>query len=470
MTESVAQPGSHGLWQELKDAVRGTDTDFTEAPLRRAVILLAVPMVLEVVLESLFALVDIFWVARLGANATAAVGLTESLLALVYALAMGLSVGVTAIVARRMGEKHPDQAARTAVQAIYLGVVIAAILGTAGAILAPRLLVLMGGSDAVVATGTGYARVILGGEATVILLFLINAAFRGAGDPTIAMRVLWVANTFNIILDPLLIFGWGPFPELGVTGAAVATTIGRGIGVLVQVGVLISGRGRLRVVRAHLRPDLRLMGSVLRLSATATFQMAVGMVSWIGLVRILATFGSAALAGYTIAIRIVIFALMPSWGLSNAAATMVGQGLGAQKPERAEAAVWVAARYNAVFLTVLGTVFFVAADPLIRLFTAEPLVVRNATLCLRIVSLGFPLYAYGMVLTQSFNGAGDAWTPTWLNLFCFWIWELPLAWFLAHTIGMGPAGGFIAIAVSYATLALASAVVFRHGRWKLRTV
>jgi putative MATE family efflux protein len=470
MTESVVGPGAPSLWAELKDAVRGTDTDFTEAPLRRAIILLAVPMVLEMVMESVFAVVNIFWVAKLGADATASVGLTESLLAIVYALAMGISIGVTAMVARRIGEKDPETAARTATQAIYLGVLIAVALGATGFILAPTLLRLMGASEAVVATGTGYARVLLGGEATVILLFLMNAAFRGAGDATIAMRVLWVANGFNLLLDPLLIFGLGPFPELGVTGAAVSTTVGRGIGVLLQLWVLFSGRGRLGVARRHLAPDFKLMGSLIRLSATGTFQMIVGMVSWIGLVRILATFGSAALAGYTVAIRIVIFALLPSWGLSNAAATMVGQGLGARKPDRAEQAVWIAANYNAAFLTVLGVAFFLAAEPMIRLFTPDPEVVRYATLCLRIVSLGFPLYAYGMVLTQSFNGAGDAWTPTWLNLFCFWLWELPLAWLLARTLGLGPAGGFIAITVSYATLAFASGVLFQRGKWKEREV
>jgi putative MATE family efflux protein len=337
-------------------------------------------------------------------------------------------------------------------------------------VLAPDLLRVMGATPEVVATGTGYARVLLGGEATVILLFLINAAFRGAGDAVIAMRVLWVANTFNLILDPLFIFGLGPFPELGVTGAAVSTTVGRGIGVLLQLWVLFSGKGRLGVNRSHLKPDFALMGSLLRLSATATFQMMVGMVSWIGLVRILATFGSAALAGYTIAIRIVIFALLPSWGLSNAAATMVGQGLGAKKPDRAEQSVWIAANYNGAFLTVLGLVFFLGAGLIVGLFTRDPEVAGFATSCLRIISLGFPLYAYGMVLTQSFNGAGDAWTPTWLNLFCFWLWELPLAWFLAHRLGMGPKGAFIAVTVSYATLALASGVVFRRGKWKLRQV
>ena len=460
----------HSLWQELRDAVRGTDTDFTEAPLRRAVVLLAVPMMLEMVLESLFAVVNIFWVGKLGSAATASVGLTESLLSIVYALAMGLSIGVTALVSRRIGEKNPEQAARATGQAILLGLVVAAVLGTGGFLLAPTLLQLMGGSPEVVEAGSWYARILLGGEATVILLFLINAAFRGAGDAAIAMRVLWTANAFNLLLDPLLIFGIGPFPEMGVAGAAVATTVGRGVGVVVQLIVLLRGRGRLGMQLRHLRPDPRVMWSLVSLSATATFQMIIGMVSWVGLVRILATFGSAVLAGYTIAIRIVIFALLPSWGLSNAAATMVGQGLGARKPERAEQAVWIASRYNGVFLTVLGVAFFAFAEPLVRLFSADAEVAGYAAACLRIVSLGFPLYAYGMVLTQSFNGAGDTWTPTWINLFCFWIWELPLAWWLSHGAGLGANGAFIAITVAYCTLALVSAVIFRKGRWKEQQV
>lgn len=458
------------IWQELRDAIRGTDTDFTEAPLRRAVVLLAVPMMLEMVMESLFAVVNIFWVGKLGPAATAAVGLTESLLSVVYALAMGLSIGVTALVARRIGEKHPEQAARTTGQAILLGLIVAAVLGGAGFILAPTLLELMGGSPDVVQAGSWYARILLGGEATVILLFLMNAAFRGAGDAAIAMRVLWTANAFNLLLDPLLIFGIGPLPEMGVAGAAVATTIGRGVGVVVQLIVLLRGRGRLGMQPRHLRPDPRVMWSLIALSATATFQMVIGMVSWVGLVRILATFGSAVLAGYTIAIRIVIFALLPSWGLSNAAATMVGQGLGAKKPERAEQAVWIASRYNGMFLTVLGIVFFVFAEPLVRFFSTDADVVRYATACLRIISLGFPLYAYGMVLTQSFNGAGDTWTPTWINLFCFWLWELPLAWWLSHAAGFGASGAFIAVTVAYCTLALVSAVIFRKGKWKERQV
>lgn len=458
------------LLSEIKAALRGTDADYTEGPLRRAIILLAVPMVLEMVMESLFAVVNIFWIAKLGADSVASVGLTESVLSVIYALAMGLSIGVTAMVSRRIGEKNQDAAARVTVQAILIGLAVAAVLGTAGFLFAPHLLGLMGATPQVIAVGSGYARVVLGGEATVILLFLINAAFRGAGDATIAMRVLWTANAINLLLDPFLIFGWGPFPRLGVTGAAVATTIARGSGVLIQLAVLSSGTGRLGVARKHVVADFKLMWALIRLSAVGTFQMIIGMVSWIGLVRILSTFGSAALAGYTIAIRVVIFALLPSWGLSNAAATMVGQGLGAKKPDRAEKAVWTAANYNAVFLTVVGVIFFLGAEVLVGFFTHDADVSAFAVSCLRLVSLGFPLYAYGMVLTQSFNGAGDTWTPTWLNLICFWLWEIPLAWALAHVLGFGPRGVFISITVAFCTLALASAAIFRRGRWKLRVV
>ena len=359
------------LLAEIKAALRGTDTDYTEGPLRRAIILLAVPMVLEMVMESLFAVVNIFWIAKLGADSVASVGLTESVLSVIYALAMGLSIGVTAMVSRRIGEKNQEAAARVTVQAILLGLAVATVLGTSGFLFAPHLLGLMGATPEVIAAGTGYARIILGGDATVILLFLINAAFRGAGDATIAMRVLWTANAINLLLDPFLIFGWGPFPELGVTGAAVATTIARGSGVLIQLAVLVqrhraAGRGA-EARRRRLQADV----VAHPLSAVGTFQMIVGMVSWIGLVRILSTFGSAALAGYTIAIRVVIFALLPSWGLSNAAATMVGQGLGAKKPDRAEQAVWTAANYNAVFLTVVGVIFFAGANLLVGLFTHD---------------------------------------------------------------------------------------------------
>ncbi|MBW3571218.1 MAG: MATE family efflux transporter [Gemmatimonadetes bacterium] len=457
-----------GFWSSVREALRGSHQDYTDGPIGRSILLLAVPMVLEMAMESVFAVVDIFFVSRLGADAVAAVGLTEALLAVVYALAMGLGIGATALVARRIGEKNPEGAAHTAVQALILALVVSAALGIAGTLLAPRLLALMGASPEVIRTGTGYARVMLGGEAAIIVLFVVNAVFRGAGDAAIAMRVLWLANLINIVLCPCFIFGLGPFPRLGVTGAAVATTIGRASGAAFAMWRLTRPEGRIPVGRRHLAPDFAVMGQIVRLSGTATLQMLVGTASWIGLARIVAAFGSPVLAGYTVAMRVVIFALLPSFGLSNAAATMVGQGLGARKPERAERAVWKACAYNAVFLGAVGLAFVVLAGPIVRLFSSDPQVVRHGSAALRVIAAGFPLYAYGMVLTQSFNGAGDTWTPTWINLAVFWAFEIPLAYLLARAIG--PVGAFLAITVAFCTMAVVSAVVFRRGRWKGRVV
>jgi len=454
------------LWKELVAAVRGTQQDYTTGPIGRAVILLAVPMVLETAMESIFAVVDVFFVSRLGETAVATVGLTESILTLIYTLALGLSIGVTALVARRIGEHDPDAAARTAVQAILLGVLVATAVGTAGALWAPDLLQLMGASDEVIAQGAPYTRVMLGGCVTVLLLFLINAAFRGAGDAVIAMRVLWIANGINICLDPVLIFGLGPFPEMGVQGAAVATNIGRGTAVVMQFWMLARAGGRLSVRAEHVVMLPALMWRLIRLSATGTFQVFIGMASWIGLIRILASFGDSVLAGYTIGIRLIVFALLPSWGMSNAAATLVGQNLGANQPERAERSVWIAGFYNMIFLGLIGLGFFFSAPWLIAIFTSDPEPLSWGIQCLRIVSCGFIFYAYGMVLTQSFNGAGDPWTPTWINLFCFWVFELPFAWFSAYRLGWGPTGVFIAMTVSFSALAIVSAFFFRRGRWK----
>ncbi|HEX2091478.1 MAG TPA: MATE family efflux transporter [Longimicrobiaceae bacterium] len=459
-----------GVWQSVREALRGSHQDYTEGPIGRSIFLLAVPMVLETLMESVFAVADVFYVARLGADAVATVGLTESMMALVYTLAMGLGIGATATVARRIGEGDPDGAARAAVQSVVLGVAAAAVIGVVGVALAPRLLEWMGASPGVVAIGTGYTRVMLGGNAAVMLLFLVNAVFRGAGDAAIAMRVLWLANLINIILAPCLIFGPGPFPEMGVTGAAVATTIGRGIGALYALSRLFRPGGRFTVTRRHLRIEPELLGRIVRLSGSGTFQVLIGTMSWIGLVRVISSFGSDALAGYTIGIRIILFALLPSWGMSNAAATMVGQALGAGKPERAERAVWRAGFYNLCFLGVVGVVFVVLAGPLIRLFTDDPAVIPYGVACLRTIALGFLFYAYGMVITQSFNGAGDTWTPTVLNLLVFWLWEIPLAYFLAIPLGWGPQGVFTSVTVAFSTLAVASALVFRRGRWKTRVV
>ncbi|HEV8355845.1 MAG TPA: MATE family efflux transporter [Gemmatimonadales bacterium] len=466
-----AEPPPPTVWAAVKEAVRGAHRhDYTEGPIGRALLLLAVPMVLEVALESVFAVVNVFWVGRLGAAAVATVGLTEAMFSTIYALGMGLGIGATAMVARRIGEKNPDGAARAAVQAIALGVLVAIPIALLGGIFAPGLLRLMGAAPEVVATGHGFTRVMFSGNIVILLLFLINAIFRGAGDAAIAMRSLWIANICNLILDPLLIFGLGPFPKLGVMGAAFATTIGRGMGVVYQFHRLAAAGKRFTIQREHLRLEPGIQRTLLRLSGTGIFQILIGTTSWVGLVRVISTFGSQALAGYTVGMRIIIFAILPSWGMANAAATMVGQALGAKKPERAEESVWRAAFYNLCFLGAVGVLFLIFAPGMIALFTRDPVVAGYGVECLRIVSAGFLFYAYGMVLTSSFNGAGDTWTPTFLNLFCFWLWEIPLAWVLAKRVGLGPRGAFVAITVAFSTLAVASAVLFRRGRWKTRRV
>ena len=459
-----------GILSTLREALRGSRIDYTTAPVGRAVIMLAVPMVMEMAMESVFAVADVFWVAHLGADAVATVGLTESMLTVIYTAAMGLSIGATALVARRIGESDPEGAARAAGQSILLGLAVAAAIAAVGGRYASELLRIMGASDEVIRSGSGFTRVMLGGNATVLLLFMLNAVFRGSGDAAIAMRVLWLGNIINIVLGPCFIFGLGPFPELGVTGAAVATNIGRGTAVLAQMIVLARGNGRVRIALRHLRLDISLMQSVLRLSGAGTIQILIGSASYIGLVRILSAFGSPAVAGYTIGMRVILFALLPAFGVSNAAATMVGQNLGAGRPDRAERAVWTAGLYNMAFLGAVGLVFLAGAPQIARLFTDDPAVQPFAIGCLRIVSLGFVFYAYGMVLTQSFNGAGDTWTPTVINLFVFWLWEIPLAWWLSTRTPLGPRGVFIALTVAYSTLAVVSAVLFRRGAWKHKRV
>jgi putative MATE family efflux protein len=463
-TEDV-QP-TQSLWAAVREALAGAHgRDFTEGPIGRAIYILAVPMVLEMMMESIFVVVDVFVVAHLGADAVATVGLTESFMTVLYALAMGLSIGAGAMVARRIGEKDADGAAHTAAQVILFGLVLALGIGVVGAIYAPALLRVMGGSAGVI-DQAAFTRVMLGGNASVVLLFLINSVFRSSGDAATAMRTLWLANAINIVLGPALVFGWGPLPRLGVVGAAIGTTIGRGTGVLYALTRLEKPSSRVRLQGHHFRLDVALIGRVIRLSSAATFQVFVGMASWIGLVRILASFGSAALAGYTIGLRVVMFALLPSFGMSNAAATMVGQALGAKKPERAEAAVWKTARYNAAFLGVVGLSFVLFAKLIVGVFTQDPEVARYGIMALRTVAYGFIFYAYGMVIGNSFNGAGDTRTPTWINLFVFWVLEIPLAWLLSHQTGLGVMGVFIAMTVAFSTLAVVSAVVFRRGRWK----
>jgi putative MATE family efflux protein len=464
-----------GLFAAVREAVRGAHPkyDYTEGSIGRAILLLSVPMVLEMLMESLFVVCDVYFVGRLGKEAVATVGLTESMMVLVYTLGIGLSIGATAMVARRTGERDPEGAARTAGQTIVLGLVVSLVLGAVGVAFAPRLLELMGAEPAVVAGGSNFTRVMLGANVSVMMLFLINGTFRGAGDAAVAMRVLWLANAINIALGPCLIFGLGPFPEMGVTGAAVATSIGRGTGALYAFSKLWRGGGRIQVAGRHFRPDTQLIRRIVSLSGTATFQVFVGMASWIALTRIVSGFGSAAVAGNIIGMRIIMFALLPSWGMSNAAATLVGQSLGAGKPERAEQAVWRAGFYNMIFLGIVGFVFVVFANPIVGIFThaaAGPEVHAYGVDCLRIIACGFLFYAYGMVLTQSFNGAGDTRTPTLINVFVFWLWEIPLAYVLAFTLELGPRGVFLAAAIAFSTLAVVSAYFFRRGGWKTKRV
>jgi len=469
-TSAPPQAVPKNLWESLWEAIRGSHQDYTTGSLNRAILLLAVPMVLEMVLESLFAVVDVFWVGRLGANAVATVGLTESLLSLIFAVGIGLSLSTTAMVSRRIGEKDPEGAAVAGVQAIVLGLITSVVIGIPCFIYAPDLLRLMGASNDIVVMGSGYARIALGGSGAILMIFLNNAIFRGAGDAAIAMRLLWVSNIINLVLDPCLIFGWGPFPRMGVTGAALATFTGRSIGVGYQFYRLLRGSERIRILTRQIRVDLKVLLRLVRVSLTGILQFAIAHTSWIGLVRIVSIFGAAALAGYTIAIRIVVFLILPSWGLSNAAATLVGQNLGAKKPERAEQAVWRTGFYNMLFLGSIGLLFIFFAEPIVRLFTQDPEVIPLAAKCLRIVSYGNIGYAYGMVMLQAFNGAGDTITPTIVNFFGFWLLEIPLAYWLAIPMRWHSDGVFYAIVIAECAIAASSAVLFKRGKWKAQKI
>jgi putative MATE family efflux protein len=454
----------------LRKAIRGSQRDFTQGSLTAGLFILSVPMIIEMFAESLFAVVDIFWVAHLGAGAIAVVGLTESMMALVYAVAFGLAIGATATVARRVGEKDAEGAAKTATHVIYLGVLISAVMGIAGIILAPTLLSLLGAEPEVIAMGVPFMRIMLGGNAVVTFLFLLNAIFRGAGDAAIAMRVLWLANVLNMIIAPLFIFGVGFFPQLGVTGAAVGTTIGRACGVLFAFWYLFRGEKRFQIHSKHWKLDPAMLWKLTRLSSSAVFQFLIGTASWSALVRVIAGFGSEAIAGYVIALRVVVFALLPSLGLSNAAATLVGQNLGAGKPERSEKAVWTAAFFNAGIYFFVGVVLLLFSHAIVSLFTSEPPVLAIGTDALHIIAFGFVFYGFGMVMETSFNGAGDTWTPTWINLFIFWLFEIPLAYLLAYKFDMGPHGVFWAITIAFSVLAIVSALLFRRGKWKTKVV
>jgi putative MATE family efflux protein len=465
--QSEPQPG---FWASIRDALRGSHQDFTTGDLNRSILLLAIPMMLEMCLESLFALVDTFWVGRLGENAVATVGLTESVLALVFAIGLGVSLSTTAMVARRIGEKDRDQAAVSAVQAIVLGLGLSLALGIPGFIFAPRLLGLMGATPAIVAAGSGYARIAIGGCGAIIMLFLNNAIFRGAGDAVIAMRLLWVSNIINLVLDPCFIFGLGPFHRFGITGAALATFTGRSIGVLYQLWRLLRGTERICLLGCHLRLNPPVFWRLFRVSLTGILQFTISNASWIGLVRIVSMFGAASVAGYTIAIRILIFYTLPLWGLSNAAATLVGQSLGAGDPDRAEKAVWRTGLYCMALLIAIGVALFVFATPIAALFVHDPAVIAIAARALRTFVCGNIAYAWVMVTLQAFNGAGDTVTPTYVFFFGFWVLELPLAWWLANNLHLREQGAFLAVVIAETAIAIGSLIMFRRGSWRHKRI
>ena len=463
------EPVDNSFRSIISEAFRGTQRDFTSGSIVAGLIILAIPMILEMSMEAIFAIVDTFFVAKLGAEAVAVVGLTESTLALIYAVAIGLSIGATATVARRTGENDPDGAARSAAHIIYLGVIVSVVMGVAGLIFAPDILRLLGAEPQVVELGTPFMRIMLGTSAVIVFLFLLNAIFRGAGDAAIALRVLVVANLLNIVLDPLFIFGIWIFPELGVTGAAVATVIGRGIGVAYASWALFfrDNGGRIEIRRQHWKFDPKLLWTLVRLSSVAVLQFLISTASWTGLVIIIAGFGSIAIAGYQIGLRVIVFVILPAVGLANAAATLVGQNLGAGKPERAERAVWIAGFLNAGLLGLAGLFFVIFPDLVIGIFTDDPAVSAYGRDCLRIVGYGYAFYGLGMVMESAFNGAGDTVTPTWLNFIVFWLFEIPLAYVLATRLNMGPQGVFWAITIAFSMLAIASALLFKRGKWKL---
>ncbi|MFO7721872.1 MAG: MATE family efflux transporter [Bacteroidales bacterium] len=448
------------------ESIRGTEHDFTQIRLSKAILLLAVPMILEMVMESVFAIADIWFVSHLGDEAIATVGVTESLNTIVYAIGFGLSIAITALVSRRIGGKEPERASRAAGQAIVVTVIISVILAIPGAIHAEDILLLMGLSPEMASEYSSYTAIILGSNTIVMLLFVNNAIFRSAGDAALSMKVLWLANILNIILDPCLIFGWGPFPELGIKGAAIATSTGRGVAVVWQLWLLFRGNGRVKVRKQHLIPSASEIGKLLNLSWSAILQNLIATASWVVLMRIMAQFGSEVLAGYTIAIRILMFCLLPSWGISNAASTLTGQNLGAGRPDRAEKAVWTTGKVNVALLGIISIVLVIWPDVFIRFFTSQEGVISAGAEGLRIISYGMIAYGLGMVMHQAFNGAGDTRTPLVLNLISFWIIEIPLAWFLAVSINMQEFGVFYAVLIAESTLTLLGVSLFRKGRWK----
>ena len=468
-TVSAEDTARESWFQIVRDSLSGKQHDFTAGNIRKAVVLLAIPMILEMAMESLFAITDIYWVSSLGKNATAAVGLTESVLTLVYAVAMGLSMALTATVARRIGEKNTEGASAAASQGLYLGAGVALVIGLPAFFLGDEILALMGAEEAVIEEGAEFTSILLGSNIVIIFLFLNNAIFRGAGNAALAMRALWIGNGINILLDPCLIYGWGPFPELGLTGAAVATVIGRGTAVLYQFWAFYRQKSIIQFHSASWHFDLKAILRMIRISLGGTLQMLIATTSWIALMRIMSPFGSAALAGYTIAIRVIIFTILPSWGLSNAVATLVGQNLGAKKPERAVASVKVAGLFNMIFLTLVMIAFLIFARPIIEFFIDDPEVVNMGVLTLKLISLVYPFYAWGMMLVQAFNGAGDTMTPTWINVICFWLFQIPVAWFLAQSME-NPTGILWAIVGADILMTIVGGLLFLRGKWKDKVV
>ncbi|MBR9915754.1 MAG: MATE family efflux transporter [Algicola sp.] len=454
----------------LKQALSGKEQEFTSGSIRKAVFMLSIPMILEMLMESVFAVVDIFYVSKVSVNAVATIGLTESVITLVYALAIGLSMAATAVVARRVGEKNREAASRAAVQVIILGVAISVLISIVGIIFPKEILALMGGEPDLIAEGYGYTQILLGGNVTIMLLFLINAIFRGAGDASMAMWTLILSNGLNIILDPIFIFGVGPVPAYGVEGAAIATTIGRGTAVLFQLLILIYGWSTIKIGVKDVVLRIGVMLNLVKVSLGGIGQFLIGTSSWVFLMRIMSEFGSEVLAGYTIAIRVMMFTFMPAWGMSNAAATLVGQNLGAKKPDRAEKSVWKTGKYCAIFMGFVSLLYLSFAPQIMSWFTNVPEVISQGSLCLRVIAAGYIFYAYGMVVINSFNGAGDTMTPTLINFVCFWVFQLPFAYIMAISLELGSIGVFLAIVLAEVLIAIIAIIWFRKGRWKLKKV
>lgn len=454
----------------FKLALSGKVQDFTSGSIRKAIFLLAVPMIMEMLMESVFALVDILYVSRVSVNAVATIGLTESVITLLYALAIGLSMAATAIVARRIGEKDVKGANHAAVQAIILGVIVSVLISIPGILYPKEILAFMGGEPDLIEEGYGYTQILIGGNMTIMLLFLINAIFRGAGDASMAMWTLVLSNGLNIILDPIFIFGLGPVPEFGVQGAAIATTIGRGTAVIFQLFLLFYGWGKIKLKLKDLVLRGAIMLKMIRISLGGIGQFLIGTSSWVILMRFMAEFGSEVLAGYTISIRVLMFTLMPSWGMSNAAATLVGQNLGAKQPDRAAKSVWKTGKYNAIFMFSVSLLYLILAPQIIQIFSNVPEVVKYGSLSLRVITAGYLFYAYGMVVIQAFNGAGDTITPTKINFFCFWLFQLPIAYLAAFMLDWGPLGVFVAITVAEVLIAVTGIYYFRKGKWKTTAV